>query len=485
MKKQNKIKWFLMLAFAFLFLGTGCSQNVYDGGMCGNATANGTNEFSQIRNYYVAEYLAEKNAVETTKYIVENETIRVRIDTDIDYGTYLFVINSQYRPKDGNGLPSKMVGNYVATTNEVSYIELTQEDEEGRMYKFDGVDTTKVEKATKDMDKIVGLTTNYEQHVADTSRDEDGTKEILSVKQRLSAHSKACIVFNEPIQDPATGVMLQPKTWKQAFTEGGFLTGLIVYPVSWFLNLFVVWFGGNGTAQVFAIIVVTIILKLLIMLATFKSTLSTHKMQDIQPEIAKLQAKYGTNPSPEQRQRMSMEMMAVYKKYGVKPFAPFLSMIVTFPVFIAMYQAVIQTAVLRTGTFLGVVLGHTISSNIFGVFKWGALGIFCFMAITQVLSMKMPQFINRKRMTPEAKKMQKSTSFITYIFLVMILIMGFTMPATMSIYWIASAIVSISQTLIMHKVNGDNKNKGGKGGKYKVKKVEKKYTIPQGKIIDG
>src|SRR5699024_12177730 len=99
-----------------------------------------------------------------------------------------------------------------------------------------------------------GLTTNYEQHVADTSRDGDGTKEILSVKQRLSAHSKACIVFNEPIQDPSTGVMLQPKTWKQAFTEGGFLTGLIVYPVSWFLNLFVVWFGGNGTAQVFAII---------------------------------------------------------------------------------------------------------------------------------------------------------------------------------------------------------------------------------------
>ena len=45
----------------------------------------------------------------------------------------------------------------------------------------------------------------------------------------------------------------------------------------------------------------------------------------------------------------------------------------------------------------------------------------------------------------------------------------------MSIYWIASAAVGMLQSYLMHKLNNGNKS-----GKYKVKKEETKYTIPQG-----
>lgn len=472
--KNKKIKWLILFVFSFLFVGTSCSSNAYDGDMCGKATANGTNEFSEIRKYYVAEYIAEKNKIENTKYIVENDTIRIRNNEDLEYGNYLFVINAIYREKNGNqNIPSTIVANYIATQNDVTY------SLEGENYTFVG-DDNKVTLAIEDIESIVGLSTAYELHVADTSRDKVKDENIENVESRLQSHAKACIVFGEDMLDPETGVTIHSKSWGEAF-KVGFLTGLIVYPVSWILNTFVNLFGGSGAAQVVAIIITTFILKLLIMLVTFKSTMSTHKMQDIQPQIAALQAKYGQNPTPEQRNRMGMEMMAIYKKYNIKPFAPFLSMLVTFPVFIAMYQAVIQTTVLRTGSFLGIILGDTISSNIIGDFRWGALVIFLLMATTQILSMKLPQLINKKRMSEEAKKAQKSTSMMTTVFMVMILFMGFTMPATMSVYWIASSIVSILQTIIMRKINGV---KGSKGKKYKVKKVEKKYTIPQGKVID-
>ena len=201
-------------------------------------------------------------------------------------------------------------------------------------------------------------------------------------------------------------------------------------------------------------------------------------MQDIQPEILKIQSKYGPAPSPEDKQRMSMELMGVYQKYGVKPFAPFVSLLITFPVFIAMYRAVMYLGVLRTGNIGGVVLGDILSTYIIGenAFNFVAFIIFIIMAASQIVSMKLPQIMNRSRMSREARQQQKQTNMMSNIMMIMILVMGFMMPVTMSIYWIASALVGVIQSVVMHHINNGNKN-----GKYKVKKVERETAkIPQG-----
>jgi YidC/Oxa1 family membrane protein insertase len=293
----------------------------------------------------------------------------------------------------------------------------------------------------------------------------------------MTTHQKACLVFTDNFVDPETGVVISKTTWADAW-DVGLLYGLFVYPLGWLINLFVVFFGSTGWAQIGAILVVTVILKLLILLLTFKSQTSTQKMQDIQPEILKIQSKYGPTPTPEEKQRMSMELMNVYQKYGVKPFAPFASLLITFPVFIAMYRAVMFLGVLRTGNIGGVILGVNLSEYIIGgkAFNYVALIIFLLMAASQVLSMKLPQILNRKRMTREAKQQQKQTSMMTNMMMIMILVMGFMMPATMSIYWVASAVVGMIQSIIMHKVNNGSKN-----GKYKVKTAEREVAkIPQG-----
>ena len=99
------------------------------------------------------------------------------------------------------------------------------------------------------------------------------------------------------------------------------------------------------------------------------------------------------------------------------------------------------------------------------------------MAASQILSMKLPQIMNRKRMTREAKQQQKQMGMMSNVMMIMILVMGFMMPVTMSIYWIASAVVGTAQSFIMHKFNNGNK----KGGKFKMKRADTAPTkIPQG-----
>lgn len=473
MKKNFKrIIFSTLLACGFLFTVSSCGNETKyrDGDVCGEATVNGTNAYSQIRRFYVEQFVYEYNLTlvdgenalypelkdDFSKKLTVNEE-RTALEV-VEPGTdgytqahYAFY----YYTEETLGL----LTSYAASTaNSENYLKLVgdcaTDEKYGYFQKLNNME----------LDKDKGAT----------------GVEKASVADRMTSHSKACLVFHEGFVDPTTGVAITKTTWKQAW-DVGLLYGLFVYPLAWLINLFVVWFGASGWAQIGAILVVTILLKLLILLATFKSQSSTQKMQDIQPELLKIQAKYGQNPSPEDRQRMSMEMMNIYQKYGVKPFAPFLSMFITFPVFIAMYRAVMFLGILRTGDIAGVILGNNLNTYIIGenAFNFVALIIFILMAASQIMSMKLPQIMNKKRMSEEAKKAQKQTSMMTNIMMIMILVMGFMMPVTMSVYWIASAVVGMIQSVIMHKLNNGNK----KGGKFKMKKAKTEPTkIPQGYI---
>lgn len=476
--KNKWIKRFgILFAFVFLFIGTGCTSNPYKGSFCGNAK-NPSTEYGKIRFSYIVDYVADKE--EFSERFVMKEDKSLQLDTS-DAANYLFVLYTNYYSKETDEIKTedyqKAVTNYLANKFSVEYNPDYNVEEENSSF-YTGEDEEKVKDANNYLNQVKNASSDLVRRVKNPNTDKDGgNNNPYNVYNRLQKYSKACFVVGKDIKDPdGSGVTLSHKTWKDAFKTKNVLNFTFVYPMAWLISVFVNLFGGTGAAQVGAILLVTLIVKVIVMLVTFKGTMSTHKMQDIQPEIAKIQAKYGANPSQDARARMGMEMMNVYKKYNIKPFAPFLSLIVTFPIFISMYRAVSQTAVLRTGNFLGVVLGTTISQNIFGKFKIGALIIFLVMAATQILSMKIPNILNRKRMTYEAKKAQKQTSMMTNIFMVMILVMGFMMPATMSIYWIASAIVQVLQSIIMHHINNASKGKG----RYKLKKVEKTYTIPKG-----
>ena len=266
-------------------------------------------------------------------------------------------------------------------------------------------------------------------------------------------------------------VQIQEKSWGFAWTKVGFLSGLFVYPIGWLIDVMTVGFGGagQGWAQLLAIFFVTLIIRSIMLLATFKQTTASSRMQELQPEIAKIQAKYpNSNTNQYEKQRMAQETQALYKKHKINPFSSLLMMFVQFPIFICVWGAMQGSAQLSSGAILGLNLSKSISSVLTtrsnwtnpasGV--WTALVLFLLMAGAQTVAMLLPQWLAKAKKkkiaklgrNPAQKESDNKTKWFTYIMLAMIIFMGFSLVSALGVYWLVGALFSIGQTLITHAI---------------------------------
>lgn len=86
---------------------------------------------------------------------------------------------------------------------------------------------------------------------------------------------------------------------------------------------------------ILSIVVLTIIIRVLMYPLTAQQQKSAKQMQDMQPELKKLQEKY-----KDDREKLAQAQMELYKKYGVNPLAGCFPLLLQFPIFIALYQAI-------------------------------------------------------------------------------------------------------------------------------------------------
>ena len=135
---------------------------------------------------------------------------------------------------------------------------------------------------------------------------------------------------------------------------------------------------------------------------------------------------------------------------------PFISM----PVFLCVYHAVNNTSILKTGTVFGVNLGDAMSTGILQG-RWFAIVLFILMVAMQFASMKIPTWMQKyktkksgRRPDPRQSDSQKQANMMTNIFFVMIVFMGWMLPTSMTVYWIASSVVSLVQTIITQTMLG-------------------------------
>jgi YidC/Oxa1 family membrane protein insertase len=280
---------------------------------------------------------------------------------------------------------------------------------------------------------------------------------------------RACIALSDGYYGPEDNYFLTGKSWSYAFDKG-LIEGLLVYPVAWLVDSLSVSFGSStaamsGWAQLLAILLTTVIVRGLLMALTFKSTLGTQKMSMLQPELAKLQAKYpNSNTNQNDKQRLAQEQMELYKKNGINPFSQILVMLFQFPIFIAVWGAMTGSAVLATGSVFGLNLnasvGNSMITNFFSSAWWTAVILFIAMAVAQFVSMKLPTWMQKKAAkdvthlakNPAADSQQKQMKMISNVMLIMIIVMGFSLPSAMGVYWFVGALISMAQTLITKKV---------------------------------
>jgi YidC/Oxa1 family membrane protein insertase len=188
-----------------------------------------------------------------------------------------------------------------------------------------------------------------------------------------------------------------------------------------------------------AIILLTLLIRILFWPLTHKSTESMRRMQEIQPEIKALQAKYGkSNP-----QKLQQETMKLYKEKKVNPMGGCLPMFVQIPVFIALFTVLRNAIELRYSGFLWIADLSTAENLMAGKIPFvGALNI---LPIVMSLSMIWQQKLSSPgtAATPEQQQQQKMMMFMMPI---MMLFFFYSMPSGLVLYWTTSNLLMIAQT---------------------------------------
>ena len=216
------------------------------------------------------------------------------------------------------------------------------------------------------------------------------------------------------------------------------------------LNVLIALSHGLGGSFGLAIIALTIIVRLITWPLNKRQLNSTKALQEMQPKIQELQKKYGKN-----QQKLQQEMMRLYKEAGVNPLGCLWPMLVQFPIWIALYQAIMRAlattpenlldlaqrlyswgivnqAIPLSSQFLGLDLGQTAYAN-------GGLGMLLAIIVggTMWVQQKMTQ-------APAVDPRQESTSrMMTLMMPVMFGLLTFSFAAGLGLYWATSNIIGI------------------------------------------
>jgi YidC/Oxa1 family membrane protein insertase len=202
----------------------------------------------------------------------------------------------------------------------------------------------------------------------------------------------------------------------------GFLW-MIGEPLFWLLKFIHSYLGNWGLA----IIGLTVIVKALFFHLSAASYRSMAKMKKLAPKMAEMKERYGDD-----RQKMSQEMMKLYKDEKVNPLGGCLPMLIQMPVFLALYWVLMESVELRHAPFYGwindlsVMDPYYVLPLIYGVTMW-------FM-----------QKLNPQPTDPmQARVMQMLPLVFTFMFL--------WFPAGLVLYWVTNNILTIAQQYVITK----------------------------------
>ncbi|MDD2478368.1 MAG: YidC/Oxa1 family insertase periplasmic-domain containing protein [Victivallaceae bacterium] len=191
-----------------------------------------------------------------------------------------------------------------------------------------------------------------------------------------------------------------------------------------------------------AIIMLTIIVRLLVWPVTHKANVSMKKMQSFQPEIKAIREQHKDNP-----QLMNSKMMELYKREKINPMRGCLPLLLQLPIFMALYFSLDSVVELRHVSFLWA----QDLSQPDTIFEIGGF------AVNPLVLMMTGLMIMQQKMMPQAgdPMQQKMMLFMP----VMMLLILYNLPSALTLYWTVSQVFSILQMLLTQKLTKNINNK--------------------------
>ena len=240
----------------------------------------------------------------------------------------------------------------------------------------------------------------------------------------------------------------------------------------------------------FAIILLTIGVRLVLLPLTIKQTKSMREMQRIQPELKRIQQKYKND-----RQKATEAQMALYKEHGVNPFGGCAPLLLQMPVLIALYWVIRQPL-----QYMDHLSGWALAADLadratrVGVHRFLGLRLDCsaadvrgardtvsvpnvvcgdglldalpyllligLMGLTTYYQQKQMQSTQTMAASPQAQQMQ----MLTRIMPVFLMVIGYSFPAALILYWTITNAWTIVQQRIMLQGLTQPGGSGGNGG---------------------
>lgn len=188
------------------------------------------------------------------------------------------------------------------------------------------------------------------------------------------------------------------------------------------------WFHGYVGNFGVAIILLTVVVRVMLFPLTYRGMVSMKRMQKLQPRMAALRAKFKND-----KERMNKETMELYRKHKVNPLGGCLPIVVQIPIFFALYSALISAIELRHAPF-GLWIQDLSAHD----------GLYLL-----PLVMGSTMFF-QQRMTPSSMDptQAKIMMWMPVIFTVFML----SFPSGLMVYWSTSNLLSITQQAIINRV---------------------------------
>ena len=226
------------------------------------------------------------------------------------------------------------------------------------------------------------------------------------------------------------------------------LAKAIFYIPFYNLLIFFAWLT-NGSVG-WSIVLLTVLIRLILLPSSLKAAKSATKMQLLQPKMNEIKEKYKGD-----QKKQNEEMMRLYKEEGASPFGACLPLLIQLPILLILYR--VFTAGLDTSRY-GLLYSFTphpetlqpifLGINLAKPELW-VLPILAGVLQLVLSLMTMPKPVKNK--DGKADPMQSMTRQMTYLFPIMTVFIGRSIPAALTLYWVITTIFGIGQQWYVNK----------------------------------
>ena len=232
------------------------------------------------------------------------------------------------------------------------------------------------------------------------------------------------------------------------------------WPLIRWINQFITinifdWLSGWGLSMGIVLLILTIMVKVVVYPATWKTYMSSAKMSVLKPKIDEISKKY---PKQEDAMKKQQEVMSLYSQYGVSPMGGCLPMLLQFPILMALFMFVPSAIELRQQSFLWADDLSTYDAFITFPFSIPFLGnhlsLFCLlMTITNILNTKYTMSMQDNGAQPQMATMK----WMMYLMPVMFLFVLNDYPSGLNYYYFISTLISVGTMILLRKTTDETK----------------------------